>query len=343
MNTSEEVYPNHARAENELQSAGNPFHLPVSAYWRVVKRVAGKFGSDNLTVVAAGCSFFTLLALLPLFTAIILLYGLIADATEAANLVQPLFAVIPGDAATFLRDRLMSIAESSEPALGIGLAISVFVAVWSSSNAMRAILNALNIVYDEKEKRSFISLNLRIFGFTFLAILVVVFAQLLLSVMPALLSLVGVEKGFETLLKVLRWPILAMVFMFAIFILYRRAPSRNLARWNWVLPGAAFATFAWLSASALFSIYVSNFANFDAVYGSFGAVIVLLLWMHWTFLIILIGAEFNSELEREVIRDTTTGTPEPLGQRGAVVADSVALRPDLSHEENAYHKDNCPT
>tara|TARA_B100000678_G_scaffold266562_1_gene251531 strand:+ start:16895 stop:17923 length:1029 start_codon:yes stop_codon:yes gene_type:complete len=336
---TDKKFPAYARKANELDPAGNPLYLPRQAWWRVLKRVAAKFGSDNLAVIAAGCSFFTLLALVPLLSAIVLIYGLLADASEAANLVQPLFAVIPGDAATFLRDRLTEVAASSESALGVGLAISVAVAVWSSANAMRAVLNALNIVYDEQEKRTFLGLNLRIFGFTLSSILLAVSTQLFLSILPAVLSAFGYQDGLVALINVVRWPLLALMFMGATFVLYRRAPSRSLARWNWVLPGAVFATLAWLAASGLFSIYVSNFANFNAVYGSFGALIVLLLWLHWTYLIVLLGAEMNSELEREVIPDTTTGTPEPLGQRGAVVADSVALRPDLSHEENARSKE----
>lgn len=322
-------YPAYASMENELKSAGNPFKLPPKAWWNVLERVAVKFGRDNLAVVAAGCSFFTLMALVPLLTSVVLLYGLLADATQAANHFELLFVIIPGDGATFLRDRMMEITQSSEPALSLGLAVSVFIAIWSSANAMRAVLNAMNIVYDETEDRSFLSLNLRIMGFTLLAILVLVFAQLLISVVPVLLSLFGFGSTFEATLTILRWPLLAFTFFAALFILYRRAPSRSLARWNWVVPGSLFATLAWLGASALFSLYISSFANFDAVYGSFGAIIVLLLWLHWTYLIVLVGAELNSELEREIICDTTTGEPAPLGERNAVVADTVAMRPDL--------------
>lgn len=335
MTSTDPVIPDYARKEHELTRAGNPFSLPASAWWHVIKRVAKQYGDDNLTIIAAGCAFFTLLALLPALTAVLLLYGMLSDPSEAARNVQPFLAVLPGDASRLLSDRLTELATSPDHAVGVGIVIALGVAWWSSSNAVRATLNALNIVYDEKEKRHFIRLNLSIFAFTLAAIFSFVLIQIMLTVTPFLLSMIGLHSDTEQALVMLRWPLLAMVFLFGLVFLYQHAPSRELARWNWVLPGALFATAAWLIASGLFSLYVTNFANFDATYGSFGAIVVLLLWLNWTFLIVLLGAELNSELEREVIRDTTTGAPEELGARGAVVADSVALRPDLSHEENA--------
>lgn len=335
-------FPEHARASHECEIAGNPFSLPRSAWWRIIKRVAGQYGQDHLTIIAAGCAFFTLLAVLPALTAVILLYGMVSDPSEAARNVSPFLAVLPGDASTLLSDRITELASSPDHAVGAGLAVAVGVAWWSSSNAVRATLNALNIVYNEREKRHFLRLNLSIFGFTLAAMVGFVIVQFILTLVPTLLSFLGLDASVERTLIFLRWPLLAFVFLGAMVLLYRLAPSREQARWSWVLPGALFATLAWLAASGLFALYVANFANFDAMYGSFGAIVVLLLWLNWTFLIILLGAELNSELEREVIPDTTTGTPEPLGERGAVVADTVALRPDLSHEENARPKEVLP-
>ena len=339
MSVAENRFPDHTRLRHEREPAGNPFRLPWSAWWRIVKRVAGQYGEDNLTIIAAGCAFFTLLALLPAITAILLLYSMMADASEAARQVQPFIAVLPGEAARMLSDRITEIASSPEHEVGAGIAVAVGVAWWSSSNAVRATLNALNIVYSEREKRHFIRLNLSIFGFTLAAIFGFVLVQFILALVPTLLLFLGVDANLKRALILLRWPLLAGVFMGALVLLYRLAPSREQPRWSWVLPGALFATIAWLVASGLFALYVANFANFDALYGSFGAIVVLLLWLNWTFIIVLLGAELNSELEREVMPDTTTGTPEPLGQRGAIVADTVALRPDISHEENARPKE----
>lgn len=329
------MYPSHVQRQNELTTAGSPFSLPKSAWWRVLKRVPGQFGKDHLTIVAAGCAFFTLLALLPAITVIILLYGLLSDPSEAARNLGPFLAVLPGDAATMIEERITELASAVDHELGVGILVALGVAWWSTSNAVKATLRALNIVYDEKESRGFITLNLSIFGFTLATILGFVLVQFILTLLPIMLSYLGLDTDLERTLILLRWPLLALVFLAAITILYRLAPSRELARWNWVLPGSVFATIAWLVASGLFALYVANFANFDALYGSFGAIVVLLLWLNWTFLIVLLGAELNSELEREVIRDTTTGAPEALGNRGAVAADTVALRPGISHDENA--------
>ena len=141
---------------------------------------------------------------------------------------------------------------------------------------------------------------------------------------PLLFAYAGFSSAFESLVRLLRWPVLALLVLVSLTLLYRYGPCRRSAKWRWVIVGALFATVFWLIASAGFSYYVSHFANYDRIYGSLGAVIVLLFWLYLSFYIVLIGAEINAQLELQTAQDTTRGRARPMGKRGAFVADHVA-------------------
>jgi len=189
------------------------------------------------------------------------------------------------------------------------------------------MMAALNIAYEEPERRSLFRYYLNAFTFTLTGLAVGVAMLLAIVYVPILFALTGYSYVFELLVRVLRWPFLALFVLIAISFLYRYGPCRRNAKWHWVSVGALFATVVWLVASAGFSIYVSNFANYDKLYGSLGAVIILLLWLYISFYIVLIGAELNAELELQTAKDTTSGKPRPMGSRGAFVADHVAGGP----------------
>lgn len=299
------------------------------AWLKAFGRVFGKYSEDNLAVMAGGCAFFSLMALVPAMTCILLLYGLLADPADIAHQMRFFWTIMPPAGAQFLNDILNRMIDTPRSALGISFFVSLIIAFWSSTRTVRAMIGALNTVYDEVEKRGFVRLNLEVLGITAFGILGFILAQIIVSVLPVLLSILGTESAVQTGIYILRWPILAGLAVFAIVALYRLAPSRRDAQLVWLLPGALFATSVWILASIAFSIYVENFTSFDAVYGSFGAAIILLLWLYWSFLIVLIGAELNAELEHALIGDTTTGEPRPIGEREAVMADTVASRPDI--------------
>jgi membrane protein len=142
-------------------------------------------------------------------------------------------------------------------------------------------------------------------------------------VLPVVLSFVGLGGWTETLLRLLRWPVLVFVVILGLAVLYRFGPIRERPRWEWLSVGSGLAAVAWLASSALLSWYLANFANYDATYGSLGAAIGLMMWMWMSSIVILFGAELNSEIEHQTARDSTTGGERPLGQRGAVMADTV--------------------
>jgi membrane protein len=145
--------------------------------------------------------------------------------------------------------------------------------------------------------------------------------------LPVVIQFLGLNGLLENVISYARWPILAIMMMLGLSIIYRYGPSRDEARWSWVSPGAVLATVLWLAGSALFSLYVTSFANYNKTYGSMGAVVILLTWFLLSAYAALLGAELNAEMERQTRKDTTKGEEQPLGRRGAYAADTVGETP----------------
>ena len=189
---------------------------------------------------------------------------------------------------------------------------------------MKAIFDALNIVYEEDEKRSFIMLNVQSLLFTVGAILFLLTALVAVVVIPVVLKLLPFGELIEKLMAYARWPLLYLGILFALACLYRYGPSRDRAEWRWVTWGSGNAGAVWLVGSMLFSWYVANFANYNETYGSLGAAIGFMTWIWLSTTIVLLGGELNAELEHQTAKDTTAGPKKPLGARGARMADTVA-------------------
>jgi membrane protein len=187
---------------------------------------------------------------------------------------------------------------------------------------------ALNepIAYDDSTMLA-LGHALNAFTFTIIGILGGVVMLLVIVYVPIVFAFTGYSHAFELVVTVVRWPFLALFVLTMLALLYRYGPCRRNAKWHWVSVGSLFATTVWLIASAAFSLYVSNIANYDRIYGPLGAVIILLLWLYISFYIVLLGAEINAELELQTAKDTTAGKPRPMGERGAFVADHTAGGP----------------
>jgi membrane protein len=306
------------------REATRPYLIPLKGWWQVAQRVWRESSRDNLSVVSAGCAFYALFAVFPALSALIALYGLTADPATVELQFGMLKSVLPEQAYQIVIEQIRRLAETSSQSLGWGFAVSVFIALWSVSNLTQAMFAALNIAYEEPERRSIIRYYLSAFTFAVLGILSGVLMLLAIVYVPILFAYAGYSEGFELVVRVARWPLLALVVLLFLALLYRYGPCRRSAKWRWVTVGSVFATALWLAASAGFSFYVSHFANYDRTYGSLGAVIVLLFWLYLSFYIVLLGAEINAELELQTAKDTTRGAPKPMGQRGAFVADHVA-------------------
>ena len=309
----------HRSQQGEL--ADEPYQIPSRGWLDIIRRTYHEVDRDRVRAVAAGVTFYALLAVFPALTAFVSLYGLVADPATISDQLAMLEGLLPGGATDFLRDQIVRISSGGESTLGLALAVSVGAAIWSANAGVKAIFDALNVAYGEDEKRGFFRLNLVSLAFTS-GILVFILAAIgTIAATPIILDYVYLGNAAETLITIGRWPMLIAVLMLGLSLLYRYGPSRDQAQWSWVSPGAVFSSTAWLIASLLFSWYVANFEDYNRTYGTIGAVIGLLMWMWLSATIVLIGAELNSEAERQTDEDTTAGPPMPIGLRGADAAD----------------------
>ncbi len=288
-------------------------------------RVKGQLGADNIHIVAAGVAFYFFLALFPLLTAIISIYGLVTEPAVVEQHIEQLATYLPQEAHDLLAERLRSMAkDASGSALGWGVALSILLSLWSANSGTKSLFEGINIAYDEEEGRGFLKLNGITMLFTVGGIVLGSLGFALVVAFPALVGNLGLPGTLETVLQWGRWVLLAAVLMFGLAVLYKVAPYRDNPKFRWVSWGSGVATVLWLIGSLLFSWYVKNFGSYSETYGPVAAVIILMLWFNLTSFVILLGAEINSELEHQTAKDTTTGREEPMGQRGAFHADRVA-------------------
>jgi membrane protein len=266
-------------------------------------------------MIAAGVAFYALLAIFPGIAALVSLYGLFFDAADVEQQMSLLAGVLPGDALSILTTEVQRVASASSGALTFGALGGLAMALWSATSGTKAVFEALNIAYKEREKRGFLRVTAIALLFTLGAVLFVVVALALIAVLPAVLDYLGLGEAGKVIISVSRWPLLAAGVIVALGLLYRHGPSRNHPQWRWLSWGAAAATVLWLVGSLLFSFYVSNFADYNATYGSVGAIIILLMWFYISALIILIGAELNAEMENPTAAKATEGPPQRMRQR----------------------------
>ncbi len=288
---------------------------------RTYKRV----WDDNIGLVAAGVAFYGFFALLSLLGLIVLVYGLAADPFTVIEHMRALTAVLPTDVAVVIGDQLMTAVQASQKTKGLGILIAFLVATYGGTNGSASVITALNIAYEEKEKRGLVRFYLSAIGMTFGALVVALLALAATAALAFLQHLFPQAPGTTVIVtKVLGYVLLALVAAGIASTLYRFGPSREDARWKWITPGSIFAAATWLLLTWGFGIYVGRFTNYHATYGSLGAVVALLSWMYLSSYAFVVGAELNSEIEHQTAVDSTTGAPKPLGDRGAWAADNVA-------------------
>jgi membrane protein len=309
--------------EGRGRAADRPEEIPAKGWKDVLWRVYASLTEDNVMLVAGGVTFYLLLAIFPALAAFVSLYGLVADPATIAGHVSGLAGVLPEDAVAMLQGQLTTLAQQQGSALTWGFAISLALAFWSANSGMKGIIEALNIAYDEEEKRSFVKLTLISFAFTLGAFLLAAAMIVAVAVVPAAIAVLNLGGFGELLVRLIRWPILLALIGLALTLLYRYAPSRDTPEWRWVTWGSGIATAVWIVASIAFTLYLENFADYNATYGSLGAAVGFMLWLWISSIIVLVGAELNAELEHQTARDTTTGPERPMGERGALVADTL--------------------
>jgi membrane protein len=269
----------------------------LGAWGRLAIRAFQAFGADRIPSAAAGVTFYMLLAIFPALSAFISLYGLVADAADAQRHVTALAGLLPSGAVSVISDELVRLTRADHGALGIAFAVGLAISIWSSSAGAKALIAALNVAYETPERRGFFGLTLLSLLFTLGAIALGIFALGLAADAPALLTRFGVSSAGDGEAP-LRWPLFFVAAMLVISVLYRLGPDRRHERWRWVTPGGVVAALGWLSMSSLFSWYVAHFGTYDRTYGSLGAIVGFLTWIWISLMVVLFGAELNSEIEK---------------------------------------------
>jgi membrane protein len=317
--------PNRA-ATDRGQNAEKPTEIPAPGWKEIALRAWKETGKDNVGIVAAGVAFYGFLALVPLLGATVLTYGLFASPETVVRQAQGLTSVLPADAARLIGEQLMNVVQTSGGKKGFGLLAALAVAFWGARNAAGSVVTALNIAYEEEEKRGFVKTTLLALAITAGAVLLAGLAAGATAVLSALQHLLP-DMGMVGLIfwRGLTYLLLAGVAAAAAATLYRYGPSREKARWTWLTPGSIFFAVVWIVLTLGFGFYVKNFGSYGATYGSLSAVVVLLTWLYLSSYVLLFGAELNSEIEHQTAADTTSQPGDkPVGQRGAWSADHVA-------------------
>ena len=310
------------------REAVTPSAIPAKGLKDVTWRVWKSLTQDHVMLISGGVTFYLLLALFPALVAFMSIYGIFLDPATAVVHAQSLRGLFPPTAVDMIAEQLTRLTLKQSDTLTLGLIVSLVIAFWSANGGVKAMIEGLNFAYGEREKRSFLRLNIVAFAFTLGAMALMLILFLALAVMPAMLAMFSLGQVADVAIRLLRWPLLMVVIGLALTVLYRHGPSRRSPRWRWVTWGSAFATVSWLIMSIVFSTYVERIANFNATYGALAAPIGFLFWVWLSIIVIILGGEINGELEHQTAMDTTIGPDRPMGKRGAVMADTVGAPSD---------------
>jgi membrane protein len=303
------------------REARRPSEIPAAGWKDILWRTWNEFNKDRITAVAGGVAFFNLLAMFPAIAAFVSLYGLFSDVHAAYRQLDILAGLLPADALAFVGDQMLRVASQNTGGLGLAFVVSLLLSLWSANAGVKALIDGLNIAYEERERRSFVMLNLISLAFTVGGLAFVLAVIGAVVAVPVVLGLLGYSGASP--MALLRWPILLAVVIVVLETLYRFGPSRERPRWRWVSWGSFAAAILWVVASLAFSLYVQNFGHYDKTYGSLGAVVGFMTWLWISIIVVLLGAELNAEIEHQTAVDSTTGAPQPMGVRGAVMADTI--------------------
>ena len=282
---------------NQRKSIASPKEIDRSGWKKVLLRVKDRIKEDQIPIISAGVAFYTFLAIFPGIMALFSIYGLATDAQSAQEQITRLATILPEESISVIEGRIDKLMETSVTALGWGTAIGFLIALWSSNRAIRSLFIGLDVAYRVDNRRNFFKQYVITLLFTLGAIIVIIVSLAFIVLFPLLVNTIGLPDTIESLVKWLRWPFLGLIIISAISLIYKFGPARNTPGFQWVVLGATVATILWLIASWGFSVYVNNFGNFNEMYGSLSAVVILLLWLFITSFIILVGGELNRATE----------------------------------------------
>ena len=318
--------------------ARTPLQVPTEGWLAILKRTWAETGDDNIGLIAAGVAFYAFSAIVPLLAAVVLSYGLFADADTVQRNIEGIFSSLPRDAAAIISDQLLNVVRSSKDKQGLGLAIAILIAFYGATKGASAIVTGLNVAYDTNETRGFFRVNLLYFGIVAGGVALIFLAILATGLLAFLEGLIpGAPDWVLTIIRLVGYVVLAGIVITAASALFYVGPDLPQPRWLWLSPGSAGATVLWLAGTAGFGVYVANFGNYGATYGSLSAVIVMLTWLWLSAYVFLLGAELNAELERQVEGKAAVDLPVSAPQSEVVEAASPAApnpKPSPSDHES---------
>lgn len=304
--------------------ADKPSQIPKTGWKDISLRVRDKLKTDHVNIIAAGIAFYFFLAIFPAMTASLSMYGLVMDPADVTQQMRQFASVLPNQAHQMISELLRTLSTKPEETLGWSLLLSTLISLWSANKGTKAVFEGVNAAYNESSNRTYIKKNAITLVFTLGGTLFGFICLSLVVGFSTYIDYLGWSTIGSILLSLVRWVILATMVALALSIIYKVAPVRDNPEFKWVTWGAIIATLLWLTGSYLFSFYIDNFGKMDNTYGSFAAIIILMLWLFLTGYSVILGAEINAQMEHQTKKDTTVGEDMPMGQRNAYYADHVA-------------------
>lgn len=327
----------HSLNDSHGRRASKPTDVPAKGWKDIIFRVKDAISDDFVSTNAAAMAYYIFLAIVPALTSLVLIYAWIANPSDIQEHFQKISTIIPIEISKMINEQLVALStQNSDTSLGLGALGALFFSLWSASKGNNAFMDALNVIYGEKNERGFIKKSFLAIGMTFIGTIMGLLAIGVIVFYPNVIDFFPLPQIIKTVAGVGSWVILLAIFSVYLSFCYRYGPDRKKAKWRWVSWGAAFAAVAWALVSAGFSWYASEFGNFNKTYGSMAAVVVLMMWLYISSFVILIGAEINAETEHQTAKDTTKHPEEPMGERGAYVADTIG------HSHDKGSKDDHP-
>ncbi|MFC3688044.1 YihY/virulence factor BrkB family protein [Aquipuribacter hungaricus] len=314
--------------------AAAPRHIPPRGWLMVLRRVGRRVLADRFPLLSAGIAFFAVLSIAPVLLTAVSVYGAVNTPEEALEQLSAVAGVLPPTMRQVVEDQVLSITAASTEVHTVRGLVALLLALWTATTAMTYLVDALTLAYDETETRSFP----RLVGLSLALVLgsAVALGALLAAAGFATGALARAPGPVLELAGVLVWVVLAALMALGLAVLYRVAPDRRSPRWAWVSTGALAATALWVATSLALFAYVRDLGTYETTYGSLAGVAISMLWLWLTVLLVLLGAALNAEAERQTVRDSTVGQDRPMGERGAVVADTVVTSVvDLAAAETA--------
>ncbi|MBD2750843.1 YihY/virulence factor BrkB family protein [Microvirga sp. BT688] len=254
---------------------------------------------DNVAAVAASIAFFVLLAVFPAIAAVVTVVSLFVDPLRLEELLAAYSELVPRGSVSVLMQQIKRLSEAAGSQAEVVTFTPYFgflVLLWGTNKGTKALFHSLNMIFDCKESRGFITFTLVTLAFTLAAIVFLVFSLGAVLLVPVVLKVIGLSGGHARWVEMLRWVVLLVIVSGAIAVIYRYGPSRKVAEWRSIISGSCLAAVLWVASSALFSWYVSAFRNFVELYGSLSAVIGFMVWIWLSSISVLIGAELDAAL-----------------------------------------------